>query len=357
MVCPGAFAGDATGPADPGVPEPGPRDGREHRPRRPGPYPAKEEANGRRAGGLSARVDDSRDDGKAHAADRHTPQPARLMVAKIPSSGKGLSQRSGSCSGLVAYLEKEVQGQWFGLDREDVPAAEVVATLDRNKRNLNREADKYYQVILAPSQAELRHIDSNPEKLQAYTRAAMEQYAANFGKGIDGRDLVYFAKMEHERTTGPQDRAVQVGDVPRGQAKEGEQTHIHVLVSRTENLARYAERKQAGELERKNPYHLSPLTNHRNTARGVVIGGFERKQYSERVEQAFDQVFGYDRPLIETFRYAHTMQHGSREECVALRMQTIQEQPTLTQQSITEQQQVMVEPTVQKQRRARGLGY
>ena len=58
------------------------------------------------------------------------------MVAKIPSAGKGLAQRTGSSGGLVAYLEKEVQGQWFSLDREDVPAAEVTQTLDRNKRNL-----------------------------------------------------------------------------------------------------------------------------------------------------------------------------------------------------------------------------
>lgn len=248
------------------------------------------------------------------------------MIAKIPSSGAGLSQRSGSCAGLVAYLEKEVQGEWFSLDREDVPAPEVTQTLDRNKRNLNRDADKYYQVILAPSQAELRHIGSDPEKLRAYTRAAMEEYAANFGKGIEGRDLVYFAKVEHERTTGPQDRAVQVGEAKRGQAKEGEQTHIHVLVSRTENLARYTERKQAGELDRKNPYHLSPLTNHKDTRRGVVTGGFERKQYSERVEQAFDRAFAYDRPLSETFRYAHTMQHGTTEECAALRTQALREQ-------------------------------
>ena len=259
------------------------------------------------------------------------------MVAKIPSSGKGLSQRSGSCGGLVAYLEKEVQGQWFSLDREDVPAADVVAALDANKRNLNRDADKYYQVVLAPSQAELRHIDSDPEKLWAYTRAAMAQYAANFGKGIEGRDLVYFAKVEHERTTNHQDRAVQVGDVAKGQAKAGPQTHIHVIVSRTENLTRYNERKRAGELERKNPYHLSPLTNHKNTQRGVVTGGFERKQYSERVEQAFDQAFAYERPLTETFKYAHTMQHGTPEDCAALRVQAIQEQQRHEQRQTVQQ--------------------
>jgi len=244
----------------------------------------------------------------------------------------------------VEYLEKEVQGQWFSLDRADVPAAEVVATLDQNKRNLNRDADKYYQVVLAPSQAELRHIDSDPEQLRAYTRAAMEQYAANFGKGIEGRDLVYFAKVEHERTTNHQDRAVQVGDVAKGQAKAGPQTHIHVIVSRTENLARYNERKRAGELERKNPYHLSPLTNHKNTQRGVVTGGFERKQYSERVEQAFDQAFAYERPLTETFRYAHTMQHGTPEDCAALRVQAIQEQ-----QQEQQQRQQVQQAAVQQQ--------
>lgn len=271
------------------------------------------------------------------------------MVAKIPASGKGLSQRSGSCGGLVEYLEKEVQGQWFSLDREDVPATAVVATLDQNKRNLNRDADKYYQVVLAPSQAELRHIDSDPEQLRAYTRAAMEQYAANFGKGIEGRDLVYFAKVEHERTSNHQDRAVQLGDVAKGQAKPGDQTHIHVIVSRTENLARYAERKKSGEVERKNPYHLSPLTNHKNTERGVVMGGFERRQYSERVEQAFDQAFAYERPLVETFRYAHTMQHGTPEDCAALRVQAIQEQQRQAEQSRQAERQAAVSPSIAEQ--------
>jgi hypothetical protein len=101
-----------------------------------------------------------------------------------------------------------------------------------------------------------------------------------------------------------------------------------------------------GEFERKNPYHLSPLTNHKDTQRGVVTGGFERKQYSERVEQAFDQAFAYERPLTETFRYAHTMQHGSPEECAALRVQAIQEQ-----QGRAEQQQRQIEQAKQEQQR------
>jgi hypothetical protein len=259
------------------------------------------------------------------------------MVAKIPKSGEGLAQRTGSSGGLVEYLEKEVQGQWFSLDREDVPAAEVTRTIDKNKRNLDLADDKYYQVILAPSQAELRHIGSDPEKLREYTRAAMEQYAANFGKGIEGKDLVYFAKVEHERTTSHRDRAVQVEEVDKGRTKPGDQTHIHVIVSRTENLARYNEAKKSGEHQRKNPYHLSPLTNHKDTQRGVVRGGFERKQYSERAEQAFDKAFAYERPLTETFHYVHTMKHGTPEQCAALRVQAIQEQQAAQQRQAVQQ--------------------
>lgn len=69
----------------------------------------------------------------------------------------------------------------------------------------------------------------------------------------------------------------------------------------------------------------------------MVTGGFERKRYSERVEQAFDQAFAYERPLTETFRYAHTMQHGTPEECAALRVQTIQEQRQAVQQAAVPQ--------------------
>ena len=123
-----------------------------------------------------------------------------------------------------------------------------------------------------------------------------------------------------------------------------------MIVSRTENLARYAERQKAGELNRKNPYHLSPLTNHKDTQRGVVQGGFERKQYSERVEQAFDRAFAYARPLTETFRYAYAMQHGTPGECAALRMQAIQEQQAARQRQLV--QQAAVQQSVPEQRQA-----
>jgi len=220
---------------------------------------------------------------------------------------------AGSCGGLVEYLEKEQAGLWFGQSREKLAGHEVVAEIDHNKRNLGREDAKYYQVILAPSQAELAHINTDPQKLQAFTRAAMEQYAQNFGKGVESKDLVWFAKIEHSRRFDHTDRAVQLGEQQKGVAKTGNQTHIHVIVSRTENLREYTEAKKNGLHERKNPYHLSPLTNHKATTKGPVVGGFERNSFSQRTEQTFDQTFSYERSLTESFRFLHCMKYGDEQ--------------------------------------------
>jgi len=220
---------------------------------------------------------------------------------------------SGSCGGLVEYLEKEQAGLWFGQNRAQLAGHQVVAEIDHNKRNLGREDAKYYQVILAPSQAELAHIGSDPQQLQAFTRATMEQYAANFGKGIESKDLVWFAKIEHSRSFDHTDRAVQLGEQQKGVAKTGDQTHVHVIVSRTENLREYVEGKKNELHQRKNPYHLSPLTNHKATTKGPVVGGFERNRFSQRTEQTFDQAFSYERSLTESFRFLHCMKYGDEQ--------------------------------------------
>lgn len=210
----------------------------------------------------------------------------------------------------MAYLEKEQLGHWFGREAEQVPGYQVTIELDANKRNLGRADDKYYQIVLAPSKSELAHIGSDPEALKAFTRSAMEAYAQNFGKGIESRDLVWYAKIEHSRSYDYTDRAVQLGEQAKGGLKLGDQTHIHVIVSRTENLKTYRQDLSEGLHQRKNPYHLSPLTNHKGTTKGVVLGGFERNGFSQRVEQSFDQRFGYERGLTESFRYLHGMKYG-----------------------------------------------
>ena len=243
------------------------------------------------------------------------------MIAKISNGGKG------SCIGLVQYLEKEGKGNWFTHDKENIAASVVTPAIDRNVRYLGQQDEKYYQVIFSPSQAEQKHMGNNPVQLQAFTREAMQTYAAQFGKGIKSEDLVWFGKIEHERSFSHTNKAVQQQQKTEGQAKEGPQMHVHIIVSRTEDLARYQHKKQTGEIDRKNPLKLSPATNHRATSLGAVQGGFDRSGFKQAVEQQFDRQFAYERPLTQTYQYANTLQKGSQEERIALRLEALRQEP------------------------------
>ena len=75
--------------------------------------------------------------------------------------------------------------------------------------------------------------------------------------------------------------------------------HCHLIVSRKDQA---------------NKKKLSPLTNHKNTTKGVIKGGFDRKNLFQQAEQGFDKLFGYDRQLTESFEYYNTMKNGSISE-------------------------------------------
>lgn len=244
------------------------------------------------------------------------------MLTKISGGGKG------SCVGLVEYLEKETTGYWFNNNYTGLKADQVVLGIDINKKNLGNQDDKFYQIIISPSQNEQIHINSSIFKLQQFTREAMEAYASQFGKGIKSQDLVWFAKIEHERTYSHSDKAVQQQARSEGQFKEGPQSHVHIIVSRTENLSRYVEQKEAGLLDRKNPLKLSPTTNHRSNSQGAVQSGFDRSAFKTSVETQFDRQFSYERSLSETFQYANTLKNGSQEERLTLRMEAMRKDPS-----------------------------
>lgn len=80
--------------------------------------------------------------------------------------------------------------------------------------------------------------------------------------------------------------------------------HCHLIVSRK---------------DQSNKVKISPLTNHRNTKKGVITGGFDRTTLFENVEKGFDRLFGYNRQLSETFDYCNTMKNGTITD--KLRMQ------------------------------------
>ena len=125
----------------------------------------------------------------------------------ITNSEKG--NNKGSCRALVYYLEKEnyqdqsqrqlkpaSEREYFFSESEDkVTPSQVINHIDKNKKNLGKKDAKFYLVNISPSQDELSHIGNDKKKLKEYTKAVMENYAENFGKGLKSKDLVWYAKL------------------------------------------------------------------------------------------------------------------------------------------------------------------
>ena len=123
--------------------------------------------------------------------------------------GGAFSQSAGD---FVNYLEKENQGKdlsekefFFNQQEDGIKPFQVIKEIDGNTDRLKLKEPKYYSITINPSRYELQHIRSNPEKLKAFVREAMKEYASSFHREINGRpvsidDIKYFAKIEQERS-------------------------------------------------------------------------------------------------------------------------------------------------------------
>ncbi|WP_299250380.1 DUF5712 family protein [uncultured Cytophaga sp.] len=211
------------------------------------------------------------------------------MNLKFTASEKKIGNKE-SVRTLVNYLEKENKDKSIGdreyfFDHENntVFPIDVINRIDNNKKKLGANDAKFYMLILSPSEKENEFLGNDPDKLKTYTREFMNAYAANFNKGLQGSDLVYYAKVEWNRY-----------DEKKKDIKDGNNLHVHIIVSRRD----------------KNQYYkLSPMTNHQNTKSGPVKGGFCRKDLMIESEKLFDKSFNYNRTLEESWDYQFAKKH------------------------------------------------
>ena len=148
--------------------------------------------------------------------------------------GRLLFNNRGSCKGLVTYLGHEAREQqqdtrFFSQDRIDVPAEEVRTMIDGNTKGLRKPQEKFYSLVLSPSEEELKHLKNDPKKLQQYTRQVMDNYAKNFTLKAEepfpllSSDLVWYATIHQQRKQ-------QQGE-EKGSNKAGLHQHVHIIVS------------------------------------------------------------------------------------------------------------------------------
>ena len=221
---------------------------------------------------------------------------------------KGTYNNAGSSRQLANYLEHEdlermekgiYTESFFNLTDDNIYKSKVVKEIDTNIGQLLKTDAKFYAIHVSPSEKELQAMgNTEQEKAEAMKRYIREvfipEYAKNFNKGLSEADIKFYGKIHFDRSRS--DNKLNM--------------HCHLIVSRK---------------DQSNKKKLSPLTNHKNTKKGTVTGGFDRVNLFQQAEQGFDKLFGYDRQLSESFEYSNTMKNGSIDDKLKMQEQELQE--------------------------------
>ena len=230
------------------------------------------------------------------------------MNIDFPPPSNGVYNNAGSSSRLANYCEHEdlqrmEQGIYteslFNLNQDNVYKSQVVKDIDGNIGQLLKTDAKFYAVHVNLSDKELQMMGSTEqEQAEAMKRYIREvfilEYAKNFNKGLSAEDIKFYGKIHFSR-----DRS-----------ENRLNMHCHLIVSRK---------------DQSNKIKISPLTNHRNTQKGVITGGFDRVSLFENVENGFDRLFGYNRQLSETFEYCNTMKNGTISDKLQMQERELKE--------------------------------
>ena len=216
----------------------------------------------------------------------------------------GTYNNSGSCRHLANYMEHE-DLEWmdkgiytegfFNLAEDNIYKSKVIKDIDSNIGQLLKTDAKFYAIHVSPSEKELREM-GNTEKEQAeamkrYIREVfIPEYAKNFNKELSTSDIKFYGKIHFDRNRS--DNKLNM--------------HSHLIISRKDQA---------------NKKKLSPLTNHKNTKKGAVAGGFDRVKLFQQAELGFDKLFGYNRQRSESFDYQNTIKKGSISEQLELQNQ------------------------------------
>ena len=209
-----------------------------------------------------------------------------MVIRVLPASKGGIYSNNGSSHFLVNYLEHEAREEkqqeqtiFFNQQREGIKGEEVRERIDANVQGVQKGKPLFHSLVISPSQEELRHLNEGPNKLKTYTRQVMENYAANFTQkrkeSLTSNNLVWYATIHRSRHYSGLDDAVQTGQAQSRQRKEGEQTHIHVIVSARDRTMSRSLHPDAGSSQ------------------------FSYKAWLQKNHQDFERTFGYKAVVTE----------------------------------------------------------
>lgn len=239
-------------------------------------------------------------------------KPKEDMIVKIQDAGLSGKKNTGSSCETVEYVghedkEREKAGKealpFTTADGVPVKKEEVIDRIDRNHHHLKMDDVKFFHMVVAPSPKEILKMGKDEQEVYQNSlkliKKISDAYALNFHRdGIeDSSDIVIYWKPHFSREN---------DDVL--------EFHLHAIIARNSRPVDGKSMK------------LSPMTNHKNTEKGPIRGGFDRAQFYEECEKIFDEQFDYKREVDESFAYKNAMAHGDTEERAAQTELLVKEQ-------------------------------
>ena len=188
---------------------------------------------------------------------------------------------------------------FFNLTDDNIYKSKVIKDIDANTGQLLKTDAKFYAIHVSPSERELRAMGSTEqeqaESMKRYIREVfIPEYAKNFNKGLSKTDIKFYGKIHFDRSRSDNELNM----------------HCHLIISRKDQT---------------NKKKLSPLTNHKNTKKGIITGGFDRVNLFQQAEQGFDKLFGYNRQLSESFEYANAIKNGNMDDKLEMQERELKE--------------------------------
>lgn len=213
----------------------------------------------------------------------------------------GTYNNTGSSRQLVNYMEHEdlermekgiyTEG-FFNLIENNIYKSTVIKDIDSNIGQLLKTDAKFYAIHVSPSEKELRAMgyteQEQAEAMKRYIREVfIPEYAKNFNKELSASDIKFYGKIHFNRSRSNNELNM----------------HCHLIMSRKDQT---------------NKKKLSPLTNHKNTQKGTVTGGFDRVNLFHQAEHGFDKLFSYTRKQAESFDFHNTLKNDTIPEQLKL---------------------------------------
>ncbi len=265
-----------------------------------------------------------------------------IKIINPQQDGNKIYNNTGSVDQLVEYLRHEERENekedipkeiFFNHTRDRISAEEVKEKINNNVKGVKVNEEKFYSIIVNPSEDEIVHIKNNDDLLRKYVRQVMENYAQNFklknGRKLASTDLVWYANIHN-------DREVKNIDLQNSELlSQKEQQRIKILQDsgnayhelEIDHLIKRAEARERKKLDRevfrvgdKKPglnKHVHIIVSRRDNQQNITLNPrtkqerFHIKGFQEKSARNFQSMFQYEK---ETLREGFYKKYNEKDQ-------------------------------------------